>query len=113
MPWGDTFSHFYCICFYYFWDKYWPENVPVNSLVPTVPELFWMLGTTIAGLVLAVWVALSLSKRILAPLNSLAAGIRSLAKGDLSARAVADDESMGEASQLAADFNHLAEKLQK
>lgn len=26
--------------FYYFWDKYWPENVPVNSLVPTVPELF-------------------------------------------------------------------------
>ncbi len=72
-----------------------------------------MLGTTIAGLVLAVWVALSLSKRILAPLNSLAAGIRSLAKGDLSARAVADDESMGEASQLAADFNHLAEKLQK
>ncbi|HBY2491806.1 TPA: HAMP domain-containing protein, partial [Klebsiella pneumoniae] len=92
--------------FYYFWDKYWPENVPVNSLVPTVPELFWMLGTTIAGLVLAVWVALSLSKRILTPLNSLAAGIRSLAKGDLSARAVADDESMGEASQLAADFNH-------
>ncbi|EIS7261208.1 HAMP domain-containing protein [Salmonella enterica subsp. enterica serovar Braenderup] len=99
--------------FYYFWDKYWPENVPVNSLVPTVPELFWMLGTTIAGLVLAEWVALSLSKRILTPLNSLAAGIRSLAKGDLSARAVADDESMGEASQLAADFNHLAEKLQK
>ncbi|HDZ7415318.1 ATP-binding protein [Proteus mirabilis] len=99
--------------FYYFWDKYWPENVPVNSLVPTVPELFWIFGTTIVGLVLAVWVALNLSKRILAPLNSLAAGIRSLAQGDLSARAVADDESMGEAFQLATDFNHLAEKLQK
>ncbi|WP_439829556.1 ATP-binding protein [Aeromonas caviae] len=98
--------------FYYFWGQYWPYNIPTNSFIPTVPELFWMLGTTIAGLLLAVWVALSLSKRILAPLNSLAGGIRNLAKGDLSARAVADDDSLGEASQLAADFNHLAEKLQ-
>lgn len=99
--------------FYYFWEMYWPENVPVNSLVPTLPELFWILGTIMAGLGLAIWVALSLSKRILAPLNSLALGIRNLAKGDLNARAVADDESLGEASQLAVDFNHLAEKLQK
>lgn len=99
--------------FYYFWDKYWPDNVPVNSLTPSVPEVFWMLGTAIIGLVLAVWVALSLSKRILAPLNSLAAGIQRLARGDLDARAEADDESMGEASQLAKDFNYLAEKLQR
>lgn len=99
--------------FYYFWEKYWPENTTNIGFVPTLPELFWMLGTTIAGLCLAIWVALSLSRRILTPLNSLAYGIRSLAKGDLNARAVADDESLGEASQLAIDFNHLADKLQK
>ncbi|EJO5753564.1 HAMP domain-containing histidine kinase [Salmonella enterica] len=99
--------------FYYFWEKYWPENVPGISLVPTLPELFWILGTTIAGLALSAWVALNLSRRILAPLNSLAGGIRSLAQGDFNARAIADDHSLGEASQLAADFNHLAEKLQR
>ncbi|MCG6403263.1 ATP-binding protein [Vibrio fluvialis] len=99
--------------FYYFWGKYWPDKTTDIGFVPTLPELFWMLGTTITGLCLAIWVALSLSRRILTPLNSLAHGIRSLAQGDLNARAILDDESLGEASQLAIDFNNLAEKLQK
>lgn len=99
--------------FYYFWETYWPEHVPEIGLFPTAPELVWMVGTTIIGLCFAIWVAISLSRRILAPLNSVTDGIRRVAQGDLSARAIADDRSLGEATQLADDFNLLAEKLQR
>ena len=99
--------------FYYSWEKYWPEEVPEMGLFPTGPELIWIVGTTIVGLFMAILVAVSLSRRILAPLNSVTDGIRRVARGELSARAVADDRSMGEATQLADDFNLLAEKLQR
>jgi len=99
--------------FYYSWEKYWPEYIPEMGLFPTGPELVWIVGTTSVGLFIAVLVAVSLSRRILVPLNSVTDGIRRVARGDLSARAVADDRSLGEATQLAEDFNLLAEKLQR
>ncbi|CAM3890861.1 ATP-binding protein [Paracidovorax anthurii] len=99
--------------FYFLWKTYWPENFSDESLVPTVPELLWMIGTTMAGLALAVVVAINLSKRILVPLNSVADSIRRVAQGDLAARADAGDRSLGEAALLADDFNLLAEKLQR
>ncbi len=72
-----------------------------------------MIGTTLAGLALAVMVAVNLSRRILVPLNSVADSIRRVAQGDLEARANAGDRSLGEAALLADDFNALAEKLQR
>lgn len=99
--------------FYYFWEKYWPESVPATELFPTMPELAWIIGTTIVGVSISILVAVSLSRRILAPLNSVTDSIRRVAQGDLSARAVADDLSLGEATQLAKDFNRLADQLQR
>ncbi|MXN80278.1 HAMP domain-containing protein, partial [Burkholderia sp. 4701] len=73
----------------------------------------WLSATTLAGLALAIVVAVNLSRRILAPLNSVADSIRRVAHGDLGARAVAGDRSLREAALLADDFNALADQLQR
>lgn len=99
--------------FYYLWDKYWPNHVSDMESLPSGPELIWIVGTTLVGLFIAVLVAVNLSRRILVPLNSVTSGIRRLAQGDLTARAATDDRSLGEATQLADDFNVLASKLQR
>ncbi|MDF3833762.1 ATP-binding protein [Cupriavidus basilensis] len=99
--------------FYFLWRIYWPEQACEDSWIPTGPEWVWMIGATICGLALAVVVAVNLSRRILVPLNSVADSIRRMAQGDLDARAVAGDRSLGEASQLADDFNALANQLQR
>jgi len=99
--------------FYFLWKTYWPDNFSGDSMVPTVPEWLWMVGTTMAGIGLAAVVALNLSRRILVPLNSVADSIRRVAQGDLAARADTGDRSFGEAALLADDFNLLAEKLQR
>lgn len=99
--------------FFFLWQTYWPENFDEQSMVPTAPEWLWMIGTTLAGVALAVVVGLKLSRRILVPLNSVADSIRRVAQGDLAARADAGDRSLGEAASLADDFNLLAEKLQR
>jgi len=100
--------------FYFLWQKYWPENFPTElNIAPTAIEWVWLIGTTLAGVVLAVLVAINLSRRILVPLNAVTQGIRCVASGDLSARAISTDRSLGEATQLADDFNVLAEKLQR
>ena len=54
-----------------------------------------------------------LAHRILVPLNSVADGIRRVARGDLTARAVAGDRSIREAALIADDFNALAAQLQR
>lgn len=99
--------------FYSLWEKYWPDNFPADSFVPTGPEWAWLISTTLVSLGLAVFVAVNLARRILAPLNSVTDSIRRVAQGDLSARALADDRSLGEATQLVDDFNVLADKLQR
>lgn len=99
--------------FYSLWEKYWPDNFPTDGFVPTGPEWAWLIATTLASLGLAVFVAVNLARRILAPLNSVTDSIRRVAQGDLSARALADDRSLGEATQLVDDFNLLADNLQR
>lgn len=99
--------------FYYIALSHWPELFPQNNLVPTGPEWIWIGTTMLAGLAFAVVVGMRLSRRILVPLNSVTDGIRRVAQGDLDARAVAGDRSLGEAAGLADDFNALATKLQR
>lgn len=99
--------------FYYLWLTYWPEQFPSASLIPTGPEWVWLIGTTLASLVLSAFVAVNLSRRILLPLNSVAESIHAVAQGDLTARATAGDRSMGEAAALAENFNSLATQLQR
>ncbi|SIO95787.1 ATP-binding protein [Vibrio spartinae] len=100
--------------FYYLWEKYWPNDIPSESdITPSFPEWIWILCTFAFVIWFAVHVAIKLSRRILEPLNSVAEGIRTIAKGDLDVRVSVGDRSLGEASLLAEDFNLLAEKLQQ
>lgn len=84
-----------------------------DSWLPSPAEWGWILITTLIGLTIAVWVAIRLSRRILAPLNSVATSLRQVAQGDLAARAATDDLSLGEATQLVNDFNTMAERLER
>lgn len=98
--------------FYAVFLTYAPNSIS-DDLVPAPAELTWMAMTMLAALVLATGVAVKLAQRILAPLNSVADNLRRVAEGDLSARATADDRSMGEATRLVSDFNNLAERLER
>lgn len=82
------------------------------DLTPTSEEVIWLVITTFISVVIAVVAAGKLSRRILAPLNAVAESLRQVAQGDLTARAPNYDHAMGEAAQLVADFNHMAERLQ-
>lgn len=84
-----------------------------GSLLPSGPELAWIMLTILGGGVLAIVVAIRLARRILAPLNSVADSLRRVSLGDLSARATGDDRSLGEASLLVEDFNTMAERLER
>ena len=84
-----------------------------DSLTPSGAELLWMLSVTIIGLVLAGIAAAKLAARILAPLNSVMASVRRVAHGDLAARAIAGDRTLGETAMLVDDFNSMAERLER
>lgn len=98
---------FYAIALTYF-----PASIS-DDLLPSSVELGWLAATMLTALVLAAIVAVKLARRILTPLNSVAVNLRRVAEGDLSARAVADDLSMGEAAHLVEDFNRMAERLDR
>lgn len=97
-----------------FYAFFWPSpGCPTDRWMPSGPEWIWISLTTCAGLGVGVAAAVKLSRRILAPLNSVAESLRKVARGDLEARAVADDHSLHEAASLVDDFNTMAERLQR
>lgn len=57
-------------------------------------------------------VALGFARRLVVPLNAVAAGARRIAEGNLSARARVSRYDMGEASRLVENFNVMAERLE-
>lgn len=99
--------------FYFFAVSYWPELFNQPNWIPTGPEWIWIAATTLTGLAFAIVVGVHLARRILVPLNSVTDSIRRVAQGDLAARAIAGDRSLGEAAGLADDFNALATQLQR
>lgn len=99
--------------FYFLALSYFPEQIDETAWIPSTPEWIWLAATTATGLVLAVIVAVNLSRRILIPLNSVAESMRRVAEGDLNVRATAGDRSLGEAAELADNFNALAGQLQR
>jgi two-component system sensor histidine kinase AdeS len=98
--------------FYGIYLTYFPPPPGPPPLLPEAPDLLLIAFFLLIGLALAILVALRLAKRILAPLNSLAASARKIAAGDLSARASPGDRSLGETAQLVDDFNAMAQRLQ-
>lgn len=100
--------------FYYVMFSYAPDHLAdPGNWMPSGPEWLWIVLSTLCGLVLAVMAAIKLSRRILKPLTSVASSLRLVSQGDLTARAVSDDRSLGEASLLVEDFNTMAERLER
>ncbi|MBN3744329.1 HAMP domain-containing histidine kinase [Burkholderia sp. Se-20373] len=99
--------------FYYVMLRHWSEFCHQTSWIPSNPEWICLGITLLIGLILAIVVSARLAHRILVPLNSVADSIRRVARGDLTARAVAGDRSIREAALIADDFNALAAQLQR
>ena len=80
--------------------------------LPSGIEWLAMASVSAVGAWLAFRAALRLTRRILAPLSSVAGSARQIAQGDLSARAAVNDRSLGEAALLVDDFNRMASNLE-
>lgn len=89
------------------------SDAEMDEWLPSGMEWAWMSLITCVSLGVGVAAAIKLSRRILMPLNSVAASLRRLADGDLDARAVAPDQSLGEAALLVDDFNSMANRLKR
>lgn len=98
--------------FYSIYLTWFPPPPGPPPLLPEAPDFVLIATFLLLGLAIAIHAALRLTRRILAPLNSLAEGARKIAAGDLTARAVAGDRSLGETAQLVDDFNAMAQRLQ-
>lgn len=64
------------------------------------------------ALIVAAIASVRLTRRILKPLESLAHSARRIKDGDLSARALPGDHSLGETAHLVEDFNAMAQRLE-
>ncbi|MCX5496369.1 ATP-binding protein [Kaistia dalseonensis] len=74
---------------------------------------FLIVGVLIAvTLPIAALISFRLARRILEPLESLAANARRITAGDLTARARVGDRALGETAALIDDFNTMAQRLQ-
>lgn len=85
-----------------------------NSSVWTLQpfDILVLLGFILLSVGLSVAAAVQLSKRIARPLSSLALAARQIKGGDLTARASADDRSLGEATEMVENFNAMAARLE-
>lgn len=86
---------------------------PDDLFIPDPRDYLIFAILLLVGLVVAAVVASRLARRILAPLNSLAESARRIAAGDLEARALPGDRSLGETAHLVDDFNAMAVRLQR
>lgn len=90
-----------------------PHLLPDSeSWLPVGIEWLAVAALAAVSTVLAFLTALRLTRRIVAPLTSVAVSARKIAHGDLTARAAVDDRSLGEAAMLVDDFNHMAAHLE-
>lgn len=93
------------------------QNVPGAVAAPDAwaPQSVDYVAFAVFGalaLAFAVVAGVQLARRIVIPLASLAQAARRVADGDLSARAVAGDRSLGETADLVDDFNAMAARLE-
>lgn len=89
-----------------------PQLVDEDDYFLSGTDILILAVLSLVALLVAGLVSLKLAARILVPLNSLAESARRIAAGDLTARAIPGDRSLGETAHLVADFNAMAEKLQ-
>lgn len=86
---------------------------PAMSVLPEGVEWIALAILCMVGMGIAVIVAVKLARRVVAPLIAVATSARAIAEGDLSARVVPGDRSLGEAAALVDDFNRMAGQLER
>lgn len=92
--------------------RFIPAAVDPTGISFTFMDAIMLVGLMLVTVMIAVSVAFKLAGRIIAPLTSLTESARRITRGDLTARAVPGDISLGETAHLVADFNAMAQKLE-
>ncbi|MET4896648.1 ATP-binding protein [Sphingomonadaceae bacterium jetA1] len=90
----------------------------VSPLPPGVEDTTWLdvtitLSVCVVGVLLAWLVAVRLARRIVRPLGAVGEAAHRIAEGDLATRVAVIGEAHGETAQLIADFNAMADRLQR
>lgn len=93
------------------YDWLYPDAGPDAAWQPS--EIVVLSLILAAGLVVATVVGWRLAQTIAAPLRSVGAAARRVARGDFSARAVSAASAFEEGDSLVTDFNAMAERLEK
>jgi len=91
-----------------------PKLVSAEDAILPAPVEWGMYSVCIVlGSIAASVVATRVARRMVEPLETLAEAARQIAGGDLSARATLSAPAPTEASQMIADFNAMADRLEK
>lgn len=91
-----------------------PKLVSAEDAILPAPVEWGMYSVCIVlGSIAASVVATRVARRMVEPLETLAEAARQIASGDLSARAILTTPAPTEASQMIADFNAMADRLEK
>ncbi|MGR3479313.1 ATP-binding protein [Salipiger marinus] len=97
--------------FLFIYEWLYPE--PEDPAAWRTADTVMMLTLLAFGLLTASAIGWRLARRIVAPLNAVAGATRRIAGGDFSARATLPPGSFREAADLMADFNAMAERLDR
>lgn len=87
--------------------------MPSNVEDTTRLDLGITLGICLVGLSIAIALAVGLARRIVRPMTAVGDAARRIAQGDLATRVPPLYEAQGETALLIADFNTMADRLQR
>lgn len=93
--------------------KFAPKLLSEESALPGPIEWGMYAVCLVLGSIAASVVATRVARRMVEPLETLAEAARKIAGGDLSARATLTTPAPTETSQMIADFNAMADRLEK
>lgn len=103
--------------FYFFYGlALWlvPQHLSTDeSWFPSGLEWLLVLMLLALGAGLAFFAAVRLARKIVGPLTAVAESAERIANGELSARAIVANQSIGEASLLVSNFNEMADSLER
>lgn len=88
-------------------------SMPSNAEDTTRLDIGITLGICLVGLVIAIALAVWLARRIVRPIGAVGDAARQIAQGDLATRVEPLPEAHGETALLIADFNAMADRLER
>ncbi|ELI8127134.1 HAMP domain-containing histidine kinase [Yersinia enterocolitica] len=87
-------------------------NLNMDEMVPDDFDYLNTLVSTLTSILIAFFFSVTFTKRLSPPLASIASAARSIAEGDLKARADSGHNELIELDNMVRDFNLMAEKLE-